>query len=287
MLGIGRFMRYARRKFGRKIPVITPVLYGNLLVGRKALITGAGTGIGFAIAEAFARNGADVVLAGRNGSRLREATAKLKSSVQLRQGQVVLPMEMDLKDVAHFAEYVEKACTSIGGELDILVNNAGISRGWKYVEVTEDDFDETISTNLKGSYFLSQAVAKRMIEAKVCGNILNIASSSSLRPGNTPYILSKWGIRSFTLGLAKILIKHGIVVNGLAPGPTNTKMILKDGYDGVESEIVPAGRLVTTEEIGNMAVVLASSLGRMIVGDTVFVTGGSGVITVDDVGYSF
>lgn len=287
MLGIGRFMRYVRRKFGRKIPVITPVLYGNLLVGRKALITGAGTGIGFAIAEAFARNGADVVLTGRNGSRLREATAKLKSTVQLKQGQVVLPMEMDLKDVAHFTEYAEKACASIGGELDILVNNAGISRGWKYVEVTEDDFDETISTNLKGSYFLSQAVAKRMIEAKVCGNILNIASSSSLRPGNTPYILSKWGIRSFTLGLAKILIKHGIVVNGLAPGPTNTKMILKDGYDGVESEIVPAGRLVTTEEIGNMAVVLASSLGRMIVGDTVFVTGGSGVITVDDVGYSF
>ena len=117
------------------------------------------------------------------------------------------------------------------------------------------------------------------------GNILNIASSSSLRPGNSPYILSKWGVRSLTLGMAKTLIPYGIVVNGLAPGPTNTPMLFKDDYDGIELSSNPSGRYGTSEEVANLAVILVSSLGRLIVGDTLFMTGGAGVLTFDDVEY--
>jgi len=121
---------------------------------------------------------------------------------------------------------------------------------------------------------------------KIKGNILNIVSSSSLRPALTPYTISKWGMRSFTLGLAKVLIPYGIVVNALAPGPTATEMLIKDGYDGIENQANPSGRFATASEVANMAVILVSSIGRMIVGDTIYMTGGAGLFTYDDIKYN-
>ena len=118
---------------------------------------------------------------------------------------------------------------------------------------------------------------------RIHGNILNIASSSSLRPANSPYIVSKWGIKGLTLGLAKMLIPYDIVVNGIAPGPTATPMLHRDEMQGIEDDSNPMKRLVSPIEIANMAVVLTSGLGRSIVGDTVYMTGGAGVITIDDV----
>ena len=132
------------------------------------------------------------------------------------------------------------------------------------------------------TFFLSQMVGKYMVEKQIRGNILNISSSSSLRPANSPYILSKWGIRALTLGLAKSLVSHGITVNSIAPGPTVTPLAkLKDTSD-IACDAIPMGRYVMPEEIANMAVVLVSGLGRSIVGDTVFMTGGIGNLTVDD-----
>lgn len=291
MFGIGRIRQLIvkiSRKMKKVTPLSVPVLYGTLLNGRRALITGGGTGIGAAIAEAFVRNGAHVVIAGRSVERLKNTQEKILSSMAYGQTVGVLSvLELDICACKSFNEAILKATSLLGGEIDLLVNNAGIARGWQYSMVTEDDFSATLDTNLKGVYFLSQVIAKRMVEHKIQGNILNISSSSALRPGVTPYILSKWAIRALTVGLAKILTPYGIVVNGLAPGPTATSMILKDEYDGIESSIVPCGRLATPDEVANMAVVLTSSLGRMIVGDTVFLTGGSGVTTVDDSGYSF
>ena len=124
-----------------------------------------------------------------------------------------------------------------------------------------------------------------MKDNSIQGNILNIASSSSLRPATTPYILSKWGIKGLTIGLAKILIKDGIVVNGLAPGPTATPMLHKDINDDLYIANNPSERFTTPDEIANMAVVLTSSMGRMIVGDTIYMTGGAGILTVDDIKY--
>lgn len=145
-----------------------------------------------------------------------------------------------------------------------------------------------MDTNLRGTFFLSKIVAKNMILNNIKGNILNIASSSSLRPADSAYNISKWGIRGLTLGLAKSLVPHGIIVNGIAPDPTFTPMITdvsksKDIYNAN----IPLGRFAMPEEIANMAVVIVSDKGRTIVGDIVYMTGGSGVITFDDVNYSF
>lgn len=288
MLGFGRLKTFLKRFIrGKIVPMPIPVLTGNLLSGRNAVITGGGSGIGLAIAKAFAQNGANVVIMGRDKCKLEQAVVEIRSNVKVPSTTRVNMLSMDITNISQIPDSIARVSEMLEGEVDILVNNAGIARGWRYSETSEEDFDMTLNTNLKGAYFLSKAVAERMITAKVKGNILNVTSSSSLRPGNTPYILSKWGLRSFTLGLAKMLVRYGIVVNGLAPGPTNTKMILKNGYDGIESSVVPAGRLVSTEEVGNMAVVLVSSLGRMVVGDTLFLTGGSGVITVDDCDYAY
>ena len=124
-----------------------------------------------------------------------------------------------------------------------------------------------------------------MIENHINGNILNLASSSSIRPANSAYAISKWGIKGLTLGLAKMLIKHNIVVNGIAPGPTATPMLMKDGDNSISLPQNPSGRYVMPEEIANLAVILVSSMGRMVVGDIIYVTGGAGVITYDDVNY--
>lgn len=167
-------------------------------------------------------------------------------------------------------------------KIDILVNNAGVQSG-VFGTTTEAQYDLVLDTNLKGVYFLSQLFAQYMRNNQIHGNILNIASSSSLRPANSPYIISKWGIKGLTLGLAKMLIPYNIVVNGIAPGPTATPMLHRDEMQGIENDRNPMKRLVSPIEIANMAVVLTSGLGRSVVGDIVYMTGGAGVITMDDV----
>ena len=126
-----------------------------------------------------------------------------------------------------------------------------------------------------------------MKENSISGNILNIASSSSLRPAASAYTLTKWGTRGLTLGLAKTFAPYGITVNGIAPGPTATPMLNKKEGDDLAFPGNPLGRFALPEEIANMAVFLVSDMGRSIVGDIVYMTGGSGLVTFDDVTYNF
>ena len=125
-----------------------------------------------------------------------------------------------------------------------------------------------------------------MKENNIRGNILNIASSSSLRPAISAYTLSKWGVKGLTLGLAKALASEGITVNGLAPGPTATPMLKTDG-NNITNNKIPLGRYIMPEEISNMAVFLVSEMGRSIIGDIVYMTGGAGVVTYEDLNYQF
>lgn len=270
----------------RKEPVYIPQLTGDLLQGRTALITGATAGIGFAIADAFLRNGADVVVAGRDSSRIDNAIERLKIA-HSGKGAIdgfVLDIGGSREDVERHFRAIEKTHPS----LDILVNNAGILKGDSFGNLSEVDFDEVMSVNLRGPALLSQVFASKLIAQRRGGNILNIASSSSLRPAVSPYTMSKWGLRGLTLGMAKTLIKYGIVVNGLAPGPTATSMLQGKRQEFfLEHDTVPAARYAAPEEIANMSVVLTSDLGKMIVGDIVYMTGGSGVLTYDDGPYSF
>lgn len=270
----------------RKERVNNPVLYGSLLMGRVALVTGGTSGIGLAIAEEFARNGAAVAFTGRSPQRIDAALRAIRSAVE---GAVVEGVVFDnsTEDASAFSQALDEAEGALGMPIDALVNNAGVISGAPIPNSGMEDFDLTISTNLRGAYFLSQEFARRLVAAGRTGNILNVCSSSSLRPAISPYTISKWGLRGLTLGLAKQLAPHGVVVNGIAPGPTATPMLVADGDGNLAHDGVPAGRYATAEEIANMAVVLVSDLSRMVIGDVVYMTGGAGTVTFDDMDYGF
>lgn len=262
---------------------IVTIAPNELLKGRKALITGGTSGIGYAIASAFLRSGATVIITGRTEQRLENSLRHLAEENTSAKDRISFVV-MDNKEVSSFRTLFDSH--PILKEIDILVNNAGVLGG-NISKATEEDYDNILATNLKGTFFLSQLVARNMKAWGIKGNILNIASSSSLRPAASAYTISKWGIRGLTLGLAKVLAPYGITVNGLAPGPTATPMLIKGEITEITHDELPIGRYAMPEEIANMAVILTSEMGRMIVGDIVYMTGGAGLITLDDTYYQF
>lgn len=256
----------------------------KMLDGRVALITGGTSGIGKAIAETFLKSGATVIITGRDESKINNVLNEIKNQNVLYELKV-FGVQLNNIQPSSFGHKLEEIIKLISpAKIDILVNNAGIGGG-DISNTTEEEFDQVIKTNLNGTFFLSKIVSKYMIKNSIKGNILNIASSSSLRPAASAYTFSKWGIRGFTLGLAKTLAPFDITVNGLAPGPTATPMLHCDGHD-ISFEKNPMRRFAMPEEIANMAAVLVSDMGRMIVGDIVYMTGGAGVITFDDIEYN-
>lgn len=274
-----------RRNYTVQVVSLAP---NELLKGRTAFITGGTSGIGFHIAKAFLNSGASVIITGRSMDRIKESMDKL--NVDNVYQNRIFGVEMDSSKVDLFEtkfNYILNHIKSNGiNKIDILVNNAGVL-GATMPNATEADYDAVLDTNLKGVFFLSQLFGKYLKSNKLEGNILNIASSSSMRPANSAYIISKWGIRGLTLGLAKALAPHGITVNGIAPGPTATPMLSKDKDADISRMSSPIGRYVLPEEIANMAVTLVSPTGNTIIGDIVYMTGGAGLITYDDCNYIF
>lgn len=273
------------RKFNVQVVNLAP---NELLKGRVALITGGTSGIGFHMAEAFLRSGAAVIITSRSEERLLRTCSELRKNINC-EGQL-FSLSLDNTRVECFEECFQTALDKVKtcgySCIDILVNNAGISGGGM-PNVREDEFDIVMNTNLKGVFFLSQLFGKYLKDNHIKGNILNVGSSSSLRPAISAYMLSKWGIRGLTLGLAKSLAPYGITVNGIAPGPTATPMLLKDDLNNITNNGNPIGRYALPEEIANMAVILVSPMGQTIVGDMVYMTGGAGLITFDDNDYTF
>lgn len=258
----------------------------DMLEGRTALITGGTSGIGFEIAKAFINAGATCIITGRKEEKVIDACAKIGNDVS-KKGHIY-GLAWDVTDVEGNPQRFNKALELVKGEqIDILVNNAGLVGG-EISNCTEEKYNAILNTNLKGSFFMSQLVARYMKDNGIKGNILNIGSSSSLRPATSAYTVTKWGIRGLTKGLAKILSPYGITVNAIAPGPTATPMLMPNGVkDDIAFPTNPLGRFVMPGEIANMAVFLVSNMGRSIIGDMIFMTGGSGVVTYDDVHYSF
>ena len=265
-------------------PQSVPKLYGELLRDKIVLVSGGTSGIGFAIAEACLTNGAKVIITGRSQTRIDKAIKRIKEQVENADGSI-RGIELDITDVASISKKVKDAESLFSeNRIDVLINSAGVLKGDSLGNTDEKDFDDVLQTNLKGTYFLSQEFANYLVDKEIQGNILNVSSVSAIRPANSPYMISKWGLNGLTKGLAKKYIKNGIVVNGIAPGPTATDMLLDD-KDNIKNESSPTGRYVTPEEIANMSVILVSDLGRMIVGDTLYMTGGSGNLTLDDIIY--
>lgn len=263
-------------------PTIVTLAPNELLKGRCALITGGTSGIGYCIAKAFLDSGATVIITSRNNERLKTSCEKLAESYKDRIFGIVL----DNTKINTFEQVFRSAISLVGGRyIDILVNNAGVLGG-DICTTSVTEYDNVMNTNLRGVFFLSKLVGKYMKENGIEGNILNIASSSSLRPAISAYMLSKWGIRGLTLGLARAFAPYGITVNGIAPGPTATPMLLKDTSKGLANDTI-LGRYVLPEEIANMAVFLVSGLGKTIVGDIVYMTGGSALVSFEGIDYSF
>ena len=284
------FKSYIKRKFFTKIlnvslSHVTPL---NELHGRCALITGGTSGIGYSIAQAFLQAGASVIITGRDNQRIKVAVGNLKSLAfkDCYVDGIVLHNDVPSEFEEKFAEIVRIAKHNGRPSIDILVNNAGVN-GLRMPNAVEEEYDRILDTNLKGTFFLSQMVGKYFVTNGIKGNVLNIGSASGLRPADSAYTLSKWGIRGLTMGLAKSLGKYGITVNSIAPGPTATPMMHVNNESNMYLERIPLGRYILPEEIAKMAVVLVSDLGRSIMGDTIYMTGGAGLLTFDDVEYGF
>jgi NAD(P)-dependent dehydrogenase (short-subunit alcohol dehydrogenase family) len=259
----------------------------NLLENRCAIITGGTSGIGLAIAKAYIKAGATVIITGRDKDKLNTISKSIQRELNTSN---IYPFLLDNMNVQSFENAFENllAFTKSKGlpSIDILVNNAGVNcQGMP--NAVEVEYDKVMNTNLKGTFFLSQLFGKYLIKNNIKGNILNISSASSLRPADSAYTLSKWGIRGLTLGLAKSLSQYGITVNSIAPGPTATPMMLNSLPNNYYLKRIPLGRYIMPEEIANMSVFLVSEMGRSIIGDTIYMTGGAGNITLDDVKYSF
>lgn len=283
---IKKYIKKVMKKFQRMSYINNYIYKGELLKGRTALITGGTSGIGLAIANTFLLNGCDVIITGRNEKKLEEAVNELKSKNEKRK---VLGFKFDISDTKNIQDNFEKLLKiSPDSTIDILVNNAGVIKGSNIGSTEIDEYELCLKTNLEGTYFLSQVFFNYLKKNKTKGNILNVCSSSSMRPAVKPYTLTKWGLKGLTIGMAKKFIDYGIVVNGIAPGPTYTPMLvdedsIKDKDLKLESN--PAGRYVTPEEVANGALFLVSDLGKMIVGDIIYMTGGAGITTVDDIIY--
>lgn len=270
------YIRYGVPKVEANINVLDPT---GLLIDRTVLITGGTSGIGFEIARACIKAGAKVIITGRNNEKLEKAKKQLGNNG-------VFTYVLDNCHPEQFQKTFDDIVSTAGIEtIDTLVNNAGLLGG-NINTSTVEEYDAVMNTNLRGDFFLSRLFARYLIKNKIKGNILNIASSSSLRPADSAYNLSKWGVRGLTLGLAKSLLPYGITVNGLAPGPTATPM-MNISDKNIYHPNLPLGRYILPEEIASMAVVLISDIGKSVIGDIVYMTGGAGTITFDDVTCSF
>ncbi|MBL8521630.1 MAG: 2-dehydro-3-deoxy-D-gluconate 5-dehydrogenase KduD [Betaproteobacteria bacterium] len=241
------------------------------LSGQVAVITGANTGIGQAIALALAQAGADIAAVGRT-----PATETIGQVQAL--GRRAINIAADLSSTAPIAQVVSQAESQLGG-IDILVNNAGIIRRADAVEFSEADWDAVVDTNLKTLFFLSQAVARGMI-GKGRGKIIHIASLLSFQGGiRVPaYTAAKSGVAGLTKAMANEWSAKGINVNAIAPGYIETNNTEALRADPVRSrqilERIPAGRWGAPSDIGGAAVFLASRASDYVHGHVLPVDGG-------------
>ncbi len=243
------------------------------LTGRVALVTGTSRGLGQSFARALARSGADLILTSRRQKDLLPFQEEIQAM-----GRKAVALELDVRDEASIANMAEQALAAFDA-IDILVNNAGCNVRKPALDVSWQDWNQVLDTNLRGSFFVAQAIAPQMI-ARGYGRIINIGSVTSVAgyAGLAPYTASRGGIRQLTMSLADEWGKHGVTVNCLAPGwfKTDQNKILYEDPEWVEYLVdrIPLKRAGTPGDLDGAIVFLASEESRYITGQTLLVDGG-------------
>jgi NAD(P)-dependent dehydrogenase (short-subunit alcohol dehydrogenase family) len=242
------------------------------LTGKVAIVTGTTSGLGRRFAQILVDAGAAVVITGRRVERLESLASEIENM-----GGRALPVQLDVTDVNSIDQCVREVETELG-HIDILVNNAGMNVQSAAVDISPEDFDALMSTNMRGAFFMATRVGKRMIERGEGGNIINIASigAHTVLPGLASYCMSKAAVAMMTRSLAHEWARHKINVNALCPGFIETELNSEwFASPGGEKQIRgwPRRRLGEERDLDGALLMFASQQGRLMTGS---------VLTVDD-----
>ncbi|UKJ07939.1 SDR family NAD(P)-dependent oxidoreductase [Solitalea lacus] len=244
------------------------------LTGKLALITGGGTGLGIGMAQAMCNAGAKVIITGRREPVLLEAVKELGENAQY-----IVHDINELNTIPALVDRVEQAY----GPIDIVINNAGINMKKPAIEVTDEDFNQIIHTNLNAVFALTRECAKRMLPRKQ-GSIIMISSMTAMYGIDrvAPYSASKSAVKGMIMGLASEFSPFGVRINAIAPGFIESPMMLKamDGDPQRKAKVLgrtPMAAFGKAEDIGHTAVYLASNAARFVTGVTIPVDGGNSI----------
>ena len=242
------------------------------LEGKVALVTGGASGIGRGICIRFAEEGADVAIADVNRAGAEETAAEVR-----RLDARALVIESDVTSKADCDRMVQETVDTLG-KLDIFVANAGIGRGGPFLELSQEDWDAVISTNLTGVFLSCQAAARALVQGGHGGRIITMASVAAERasPRMAPYNTAKAGVRMLTRVMALDLAEHGITVNAIGPGIIDTPLAapLVQAVKSSGRDPAPLGRVGQPKDVADLALFLASEEADFITGGTIFVDGG-------------
>ncbi len=244
------------------------------LKDKVAIVTGSTKGIGVAVAQEFAKEGAKVVGAGRT----IELGEQVVEGIRAEGGEAIF-VRCDISQKAQIDDLVSKTVEHYG-TIDIVVNNAGVNHAAEFFDITEEDWDWVMSVDLKGTFLLSQAAARVMVDQEKPGVVVNISSVMAVMAlaDQVPYCAAKGGVNQLTKAMALALIDKGIRVNACAPGPVMTELMQRVVHNEEKHkqlmDRLPIGYIAACEEIARVCVFLASDDASYFVGQTIYPDGG-------------
>ncbi len=243
---------------------------------KVALVTGADSGIGRAIALAFAREGASVVV---NHAHAKDRAEEVRQAIEQEYHSQALVLQADVSQYQQAMGLIQQTVEHFN-RLDIMVNNAGMEMHSPFLEVTEEQFDRVVGVDLKGAFFCAQAAAREMVKRKIAGRIINISSvhEDLPMPQNVPYCCAKGGIRMLMRTICLELAPYNITVNNIGPGAVDTPIDADVKADPEKMAAllgeIPLGRMGQPDEIAGLALYLASDTAAYVTGSTFFIDGG-------------